>query len=73
VVGLGAQDTLKLAKTFRSRHKIKQVKLLWDSTGKSWDALGIPSQPAWILLNVDGSIRSSGTGSIPYKDVLVVK
>jgi hypothetical protein len=73
VVGLGSQDSLKLAQSFQKRHKISQVKLLWDSTGDSWVALGIPSQPAWILLNVDGSVRSSGSGSIPYKGLLTVK
>jgi hypothetical protein len=44
--------------------------MVWDSTGKSWAALGVPSQPAWILLDKDGVVKSGDSGEIPYEDIL---
>ena len=47
------------------RHKITAVKLLWDKTGVSWTKLGIPAQPAWMLIAPDGTVTSSNLGTIP--------
>ena len=70
MVGLGTQDDLGQAKSFLARHKISAMKLLWDKTGKSWTELGIPAQPAWLLLDKAGKTIASDTGAIPYEDVL---
>ena len=70
MVGLGTQDDLKQAKSFQRRHKISSVKLLWDKTGKSWRTLGIPAQPAWMLIAADGTVLGTDLGAVPYKEVL---
>lgn len=44
--------------------------MVWDSTGKTWKALKVPSQPAWVLLNADGTIKDSDLGDIPYDELL---
>ena len=46
------------------------MKLLWDSTGKSWTKLGVPAQPAWMLIAADGTVIGTDLGAIPYKEVL---
>ena len=46
------------------------MKLLWDKTGESWTKLGIPAQPAWMLVGTDGAVIDAQLGSIPYKAVL---
>lgn len=70
MVGLGTQDTFKDAQSFLKRHKITTVKLLWDRTGKSWTKLGIPAQPAWMLIAPDGTVKASDLGAIPYETIL---
>jgi hypothetical protein len=70
VVGLGTQDSLDLAKKFRSRHKVTSVKMLWDATGSSWNELGVPGQPAWLLFGKGGDIINGDVGPIPYSEVL---
>lgn len=70
VIGLGTQDDLKRAKTFISRTKVKSFPMYWDKTGKSWTLLGVPAQPAWILISKDGKVLNGELGSIPYEDVL---
>ncbi len=70
MVGLGTQDGLVPAQAFLKRHKISAMKLLWDKTGVSWTKLGIPAQPAWILIAPDGTITSSNLGTIPYATIL---
>jgi hypothetical protein len=70
VIGLGTQNSLALAKTFISRTKLKSFPMLWDKTGMSWAKLGVPAQPAWMLIAADGKVLNGRLGSIPYKDVL---
>ncbi len=70
MVGLGTQDDLNQAKSFQKRHKMTTAKLLWDSTAKSWRTLGVPAQPAWMLIAKDGTVVGTDLGAIPYKEVL---
>ncbi len=70
MIGLGTQDNLAYAKKFYARVKFTATHMLWDKSGKSWSDLGVPGQPAWLLLNRAGEIVASDTGSIPYDDVL---
>ena len=70
VVGLGAKDTLALAKSFQSRHQLETVRLLWDGSGRSWAAYGVPGQPAALLVGANGKIKASWLGPVPYADVL---
>ncbi len=70
MIGLGTQDDLKYAQRFRTRTKVSTVRLLWDKTGKSWRTLGVPAQPAWMLIAADGTIAGTDLGRIPYEEIL---
>ena len=70
MVGLGTQDDLKQAKSFQKRHMITTMRLVWDSTGKSWRTLGVPTQPGWMLVAADGTVLGTDLGAIPYKKIL---
>ena len=70
MVGLGTQDSLSLAKKFVSRTKVKSFPMLWDKTGKSWSALGVRAQPAWMLIATDGKVIDAQLGEIPYAEIL---
>ena len=58
-----------MSESFRKRHKISTMKLLWDKTGISWTKLGIPAQPAWMFINANGNVVGTDLGAIPYQDV----
>ena len=70
VIGLGTQDSLSDAKKFINRTKVKSFPMYWDKTGTSWAKLGVPSQPAWLLISRTGKVLAGELGSIPYDDVL---
>ena len=70
VIGLGTQDNLAQAKKFITRTKVKSFPMLWDKTGSSWAKLGVPAQPAWMLIARNGEILASELGEIPYDEVL---
>ena len=70
MIGLGTQDDFKYAQRFRSRTKVSTVRLLWDKTGKSWSKLGVPAQPAWMLIAADGTVLGTDLGAIPYDEIL---
>ena len=70
VIGLGTQDDLARAKVFVTRTKVKSFPMYWDKTGQSWSKLGVPAQPAWILIGKDGTLLGAELGSIPYDEVL---
>lgn len=69
VVGLGTQDSLRLAKDFRSRHDIKTLSLYWDSGFRSWTHFGIRSQPAAILFGKDGKVLGKWNGMLDIREV----
>lgn len=58
-----------MARSFMARHKISTVKLVWDETGNSWVKLGIPGQPAWMLISASGKVLGTDVGAIPYEAV----
>ncbi len=68
-MGLGAYDSLPLAKSFMARHKMTQVKMLWDKTAKSWQLYGVPGQPAALLVK-DGKVVATWAGAIDEEEVL---
>ncbi len=70
MIGLGTQDDIKYAQSFRKRTKVTTVRLLWDKTGKSWRTLGVPAQPAWMLIAADGTVLGTDLGEIPYDEIL---
>jgi hypothetical protein len=69
VVGLGAYDSLSLAKTFTKRNKMSAVKMLWDKNAKSWEFYGVPGQPAALLIK-NGEVIASWAGAIDEQEML---
>ena len=69
LVGLGAKDDLAYAKQFVRTHAMT-IKMLWDPSRESWDALGIRSQPSALLLSADGRILRKYIGPFDEADVL---
>ncbi len=69
VVGLGTQDDLSQARDFVKRYGAT-FQMLWDSSSRSWRALGIAGQPAAILLAPDGSEIKRWLGPFDAAEVL---
>ena len=69
VVGLGTQDDLSQAREFVRRYGAT-FQMLWDSSSRSWRALGIAGQPAAILLAPDGSEIKRWLGPFDEAEVL---
>ncbi|MGH9149771.1 MAG: TlpA family protein disulfide reductase [Acidimicrobiales bacterium] len=69
MVGLGAQDSLGLARDFVSRAGTT-FSMLWDSSGRSWRELGIRGQPAAILLSRQGAEVARWIGPFDDEEVL---
>jgi thioredoxin-related protein len=71
VVGLGTQDSLGAAKKFVDRHKMKTTKMVWGASAESWAFYGVPSQPAFVLVDASGNnVLKAGSGEIPYEEIL---
>jgi peroxiredoxin len=69
VVGLGTQDSLPEARRFVQRYGTT-FRMLWDASGRSWRELGIPGQPAAILLAPDGREVRRWLGQFDEEEVL---
>jgi hypothetical protein len=69
VIGLGAYDSLSLAKTFTARNKMSKVKMLWDKNAKSWEFYGVPGQPAALLIK-NGEVVASWAGAVDEPELL---
>lgn len=66
VVGMGAQDNLGFANEFvTSTGAIgDNITMIWDETFATWQALGIRSQPYWILYDAQGNEITSRPGIV---------
>ncbi len=52
MIGVGARDNLSQAEDFVQRTGTgSSLQMLWDSSGASWNGLGITSQHRVIVLN----------------------
>ena len=71
VVGIGTQDGFDEAKKFRARHDIT-FELLWDESFDTWNAFGVASQPAAVLLSPDGKQLGKWSGMFPIDKVLAL-
>ena len=69
VIGIGTQDSFPEAKAFRARHNIT-FSLLWDESFDTWNAFGIESQPAAVLMAANGDVIQGWQGQFPEDDVL---
>lgn len=68
MIGLGTQDSLTEARDFVARYGTTFT-MLWDASFRSWRALGIPGQPAAVLLAPDGSEVERWLGPFPEAEV----
>ena len=69
VIGLGAQDDLSQAKDFVARYDVS-FRMLWDPTFQTWQTLGVPGQPAALLVAADGTPIQSWLGPFDQREVL---
>ena len=67
-MGLGTQDSLAEARAFVTGYGTSFT-MLWDSSFRSWRELGIPGQPAAVLLAPDGSEVKRWLGPFPESEV----
>ncbi len=67
-MGLGTQDSLDEARAFVTRYRTTFT-MLWDSSFRSWRELGIPGQPAAVLLAPDGRELKRWLGAFPTDEV----
>jgi thioredoxin-related protein len=71
VVALGARDSLNDAKAFAARHKTTTPRMLWAPTFDAWSYYGVPSQPAFVLVDATGNnVLGASPGQIPYEKIL---
>lgn len=66
IIGLGAQDDLEFARRFVDRTNTGggEITMVWDETFETWRALGVRSQPYWLLYDADGELIASGPGAV---------
>ena len=69
MIGIGTQDSFDEAKAFRTRHSIT-FSLLWDESFDTWNAFGVQSQPAAILLTANGNTLGRWQGQFPEAEVV---
>jgi len=69
VIGLGTQDSLRQANDFDDQFETT-FDMLWDESFKSWEVIGITSQPAAVMLEPDGSLIKGWSGAFPEGEVL---
>ena len=69
VIGIGTQDGFDEAKKFRARHNIT-FSLLWDESFDTWNAFGVTSQPASVLMAANGMTIKGWQGVIPEAEVV---
>jgi thioredoxin-related protein len=74
VVGMGAQDSLSFANEFVASTGASgpNITMIWDETFATWQALGIRSQPYWILYDDQGNEITSRPGVIDIAAVETV-
>lgn len=70
VVGIGTQDDEAQAREFLADTGVTTPRMLWDPSFRSWQVMGITSQPTWILLNGDGSLIDGWVGRLPEDTIL---
>ena len=70
VVGIGTQDDEAQAREFLEDTGVTTPRMLWDPSFRSWQVMGITSQPTWILLNGDGSLIDGWVGRLPEDTIL---
>ena len=69
-MGLGTQDTAEEAVDFVRNGGTYSFPMYWDETFRSWEAFGIRSQPAAVLLAPDGEVMTGWVGAFDEAEVL---
>ncbi len=54
ILGLGAQDDLKLAGEFLTETGTEDLEMVWDRTGTTWVHYKVTNQPTIVVLGPDG-------------------
>ena len=70
MIGLGTQDDADQAVDFVERGGTVSFPMYWDETFLSWQAFGVRSQPAAVLLSPTGEVLASWLGAFDEAEVL---
>lgn len=70
MIAVGSYDSVDDAVAFRTRHGLRFPRVVYDADAKSRRAWKILSQPAGLLVGVNGKIIARYSGIIDYADVL---
>lgn len=54
VVGLGSHGSPESAPRFVREHGMRSMRVLWDQDSRAWGRLGVPAEPATIVLDPSG-------------------
>lgn len=55
-IGVPGRDSTGPMRVFVERHELGNFPHAIDTDGSLWSRLGVPGQPAWVLVGVDGSV-----------------
>lgn len=56
-IGVPGRDNTAPMRVFVERHELEGFPHVVDTDGSLWSRLGVPGQPAWVLVGVDGSVQ----------------
>lgn len=57
-MGLAGRDTVAEMQSFIDRHDLGDIPHLVDDDGSIWERFGVFTQPSWVFVNDDGTVRS---------------
>ena len=70
MVGLGSHGSPDLAREFMRERGVHTPRMLWDDEGAARPGLGVPREPAALLVDGEGRIVRRWLGPFPEAEVL---
>lgn len=56
-LGLAGRDSVGEMQAFIDRHGVDAFPHLVDDDGSLWERFGVITQPSWVFVNDDGTVR----------------
>ena len=56
ILGLGAQDDLKQAKDFLADTNTRDLEMVWDDRGRTWQHFKVTNQPTVVVVDAAGKV-----------------
>lgn len=70
VIGLGSHGSIELAREFVRERGVPTPRMLWDDEGATRPGLGVPREPAAVLVDERGRVARRWLGPFPEAEVL---